>query len=225
MPELRFSINDELYLRDPQSTTFGKTILKNSIELMFELGFEAFTFKKLAIRMSSAEASVYRYFENKHKLLLFLTNWYWEWVLYSLQINTLNLENPEKKLEVVIHNIVNASIENVYTDYINENRLHQLIIQESTKAYHITNIDEENDLGFFLSYKKLVEHISTVILELNPNFLYPTSLASNLIEMANNQTYFAEHLPRLTDIKNDETKNEQIKHMLLFFTKKMVSPN
>ena len=33
-----------------------------------ELGFEAFTFKKLGINIESPESSIYRYFENKHTL-------------------------------------------------------------------------------------------------------------------------------------------------------------
>ncbi|MGC9344775.1 MAG: TetR/AcrR family transcriptional regulator, partial [Bacteroidales bacterium] len=67
---LQISPNQALYIKDPQSTNTGRNILKYSIPLMQELGFEKFTFKKLAASMGSSEISVYRYFENKHKLLL-----------------------------------------------------------------------------------------------------------------------------------------------------------
>ena len=65
---IQITLNERLYLRDPQATDLGKKIIKHSILLIDEIGFEAFTFKKLASRMSSTEASVYRYFENKHML-------------------------------------------------------------------------------------------------------------------------------------------------------------
>ena len=76
---IKISLNDRLYIRDPQGTTLGQKIIKHSILLIDKIGFEAFNFKKLANYMSSTEASVYRYFENKHLLLIYLVSWYWEW--------------------------------------------------------------------------------------------------------------------------------------------------
>ncbi|MEM8909339.1 MAG: TetR family transcriptional regulator, partial [Bacteroidota bacterium] len=65
---IKISLNERLYLRDPQETALGQKIIKHSILLIDEIGFEAFNFKKLAQQMDSTEASVYRYFENKHHL-------------------------------------------------------------------------------------------------------------------------------------------------------------
>lgn len=219
---IRFNLNDKLYHRDPQNTEFGQKLLSNSILLMDEVGFEAFTFKKLASRMNSAEASVYRYFENKHLLLLYLSSWYWEWVNYLIEINTKNVDDPLRKLKIVLHTIVNASVESDLTEYVNERVLHRIIIHESSKSYHVNSVDSENELGFFLSYKNVVEKVSLVILEVNPGFVYSKSLASNLFEMANNQIYFAEHLPRLTDIDNDNNILEELEKMLVFFALKLL---
>ena len=66
---IKMVLNDGLYQRDPQETVLGQKIIKHSIVLIDEIGFEAFNFKKLASCMKSTEASVYRYFENKHCLL------------------------------------------------------------------------------------------------------------------------------------------------------------
>ena len=77
-------------------------------------------------------------------------------------------------------------------------------------------------MGFFLSYKNVVEKVSLVILEVNPDFEYSKSLASNIFEMANNQIYFAEHLPRLTDIDNDKNILEELEEMLVFFALKLL---
>ena len=80
--QLSFSVNKNIYLRDPEGTELGKEIVKHSIELIYKLGFEQFTFKKLALEIGSTEATVYRYFENKHRLLLYILNWYWCYMEY-----------------------------------------------------------------------------------------------------------------------------------------------
>ncbi len=54
-----------VYLKNPESSDLGLKIISNSIEMVNELGFESFTFKKLGERIESPESSIYRYFENK----------------------------------------------------------------------------------------------------------------------------------------------------------------
>ena len=219
---IKFSLKDSLYSRDPQNTELGQRILKHSIILIDEIGLENFTFKKLAIEIESTEASMYRYFENKHQLLLFLTSWYWQWVQYLISIHTLNIEDPERRLQIMMKSIINATSENALTEYINENLLHNIIINEGSKAYHTHDVDEENKHGIFSSYKELAEIIAQAILAINPSFPYPHSLASNILEMANNQLYFAQHLPRLTDIKVPKGDLSQLETMMEFFVMKLV---
>ena len=221
--DIKFEINDSMFNRDPQETELGKKILEHSILLIDEIGFESFTFKKLAQKIGSAEKSVYRYFENKHMLLLFITSWYWEWVHYLIYINIKNVEDPERKLKIAITNLVEATSENPMNKYINENVLHQVIIKEGGKAYHVKDIDQENKAGLFLSYKTLVKLVSSIISEVNPDFAYSTSLASNLFEMANNQIYFAEHLPKLTSLKCTKKQNEDLITMLNLFSTKILA--
>ncbi len=220
---IQFEVHPALFLRDPQSSDYGKRVLSNSVLMFDELGFESFTFKKLAAEISSTEASVYRYFENKHKLLLYLQCWYWEWVNYLITINLINLEDPQKKLKVAIHNIVNAANESPLTPYINERVLHKVIIQEGSKAYHVHDIDEENKQGLFKSYKEVVGKVSNLIKEFNADFPYPNLLASNLFEMANNQIYFAEHLPRLTDIKKGKNEFQDLEEALCHICFKLLT--
>ena len=214
---IKISLNDRLYLRDPQDTTLGRKIIKESILLIDEIGFEAFNFKKLAIAMGSTEASVYRYFENKHFLLLYLVSWYWEWVSYLIDVNLMNIDDPHRKLKLIIQTFVHASKDNPSIDYVNESVLHRLIIAEGTKAYHTKEVDKENQEGFFINYKKLSEKVANVISEVNPQFPYPHTLASNLFEMANNHIYFAQHLPSLTDVVVKEDDFSEVEKMLEFF--------
>lgn len=221
--DIKFELNASLYNRDPQETELGKKIIEHSILMIDEIGFEAFTFKKLANRIESAEKSIYRYFENKHLLLLFLTSWYWEWVHYLILINIKNIDDPKKKLNIAIENLVNATSENPMNKYINENILHKVVIKEGGKAYHINQIDEENKAGMFYSYKALVKVLSNIISEIKPTFLYSISLASNLFEMSNNQIYFAEHLPKLTSLKCSKNQNKDLITMLNLFAEKILA--
>lgn len=217
------SIPQGLFIKDPLQSKLGKKIITHSILLLDEIGFEAFTFKKLAKAMDSNETTLYRYFENKHLLLLFLVVWYWNWVTYLIDYNTKNIDDPNKKLDLIIDNIVDATKENPSVDFVNEKVLHRIIITESAKAYHTKNIDEENQHGFYLNYKKLIQKIADVILEIDKKFPYPHSFASNLFEMANNEIYFAEHLPRLTDIKVKNENYDEVAKLLKFYKSRMIN--
>lgn len=219
---IKFTLHENLYIRDPQETELGRKILKEAIELMYQIGLENFTFKKLAIKISSAERSIYRYFENKHFLLLFLTSWYWEWVHYLISISIQNVDDPQDRLNKAIENIVLATSENTQTDYINENLLHKLVIKEGSKAYHTIAVDRENKVGLYASYKQLTQTISQLILDVNPKFPYASSFASSLFEMSNNQIYFAEHLPRLSSLEDNQDKEVRLIEMLQYFSDKLL---
>jgi AcrR family transcriptional regulator len=200
---IQFSLSEELFLRDPQQTAFGQKLLKHSIECMFEKGFESFNFKMLAQRMGSAEASIYRYFENKQQLLSYLCCWYWEWVHYLIDLHTMNITDPEQLLKIAIHELIYASEESSMTEYINENLLNQLVVMEGLKSLHFSNVDAQNEKGAFVTQKNLAGKIASFILLVNPKFRYSASLASTLIDMSLNQIYYASHLPRLSSISGE----------------------
>jgi AcrR family transcriptional regulator len=219
---IRITLNSGLYLKDPQESDLGRRIIKHSILLLEDLGFEQFNFKKLAEAMGSTEASIYRYFENKHLLLIYLVSWYWEWLSYMIQVKTFNVEDPRKKLEIILHSFVSVSEENPAIEYVNESSLHNVVISESTKVYHTKEVDQENKKGFFLNYKNMVALVAEVILEIKPDFPYPSALASNLFEMTNNHIYFADHLPRLTEIQAKSSMKEDVEKMLKYFVDKLL---
>ena len=221
--EIKMTLNKGLYLKEPQHSKLGRNIIQNSILLIDEFGFEAFTFKKLAKKIKSTEASIYRYFENKHLLLLFLVNWYWEWVSYLIYFNTINIKDSRNKLRIIIHSFVSASKDNPSVNYVNESKLHNIVIAEGGKAYHTKDVDAENIKGFFSSYQNLANKVSKVISEVSPSFEYPFALATNLFEMSNNQIYFAKHLPRLTDISVKEDDVNEVEKMLNYFVDKLLS--
>ena len=73
---VHIKVNEGIYLKDPDSSELGKGIVSEGLLLIDEIGLEKTTFKKLAQRLGTTEASIYRYFESKFKLLVYLTSWY-----------------------------------------------------------------------------------------------------------------------------------------------------
>ena len=63
-------VNNRVYIKNPESSDLGRKIVESSINLIDKVGYEAFTFRKLGLEIHSNEASIYRYFESKYKLLL-----------------------------------------------------------------------------------------------------------------------------------------------------------
>lgn len=193
-------INESIYLKDPDSSELGRRIIAGSIELINELGIESFSFGKLALHIGSTEASVYRYFESKHKLLLFLMSWYWRWMEYKLVFATSNVRSPVERLEravVLLTKPVDNDIAHSYVDVVT---LGKIVITESSKVYLTKMVDEENKYGSFAGYKQLVGRVSDIIEEIDGEFKYPHMLISTIIEGAHHQRFFQDHLPRLTDV-------------------------
>ncbi len=218
------NINQEIYLKDPKSTNLGRKIIETSIVLIDRYGLEDFNFKKLAREISSTESSIYRYFENKHYLFIYLINWYWEWTSTRIDIAIMNMEDPRKKLERIINTLTTASFIDMDIPFVDEEVLHRIVVREGSKAYHNKSVDNENSYGFFLSYKNLCKKISLIFQEINPDYKYPKSLSSTLVETCNNNIYFAKHLPRLTDINHSED-TEKIREQLYRMLFDMVLAN
>lgn len=198
--KLQLSLNPSMYLRDPQSSDLGKKIVSESIILIAEIGFEAFNFKKLSSIINSTEASVYRYFENKHRLLVYLIAWYWNYLEYRINFETHNITDPERKLLIALEFITKNLDDDENFPGISEKSLQQIVITESDKTYLTKNVDDNNKEGFFKGYKSLCETIASYISEINPNYDYPHSLVSTCMEASHQQIFFALHLPRLSDI-------------------------
>lgn len=211
--KLSIRLNDKLFLRDPETSDLGRRILKSSIELIHKLGFEAFTFKKLAEEIKTTEASVYRYFENKHRLLLYIITWYWSYLEYQVVFSLNNITDAETKIRCVIDLLARELDDSLGTLDFDKKALYAIVISESSKAYLSKDVDDNNQALLFKPYKDLCNRIALLFSAYNSAYLYPHSLASTVIEAAHFQYFFALHLPRLTDVKNKED-TETIKNFL-----------
>lgn len=208
------NIVKDIYVKDPLTSSLGCDIVRKSTEMIATMGFESFTFKKLAAEIHTTEASVYRYFENKYTLLLYLTSYYWAWAEYQLIFKNSNVTDPVVQLKNAVDVItMPKTIEDRWLD---QQHLLHIIINESSKSYMIKSVDRFNRHGMYYNYKKMVSMISDIILRINPAFQCAHMLVSTIIEGAHHQKYFARHLPSLTDEqKKDNSLSEFYYHLAL----------
>jgi len=208
--EVQIKMNASLYLRDPEQSELGKNIIKFSIELIQKNGFEAFTFKKLAEAIGTTEAGVYRYFENKHKLLVYIISWYWGWLEFQIGYQTKNVANPTSKLKKVITLLATTVEDDLMTGHVDESLLYQILISEGSKAYLTKQVGQDNKQHYFKPYKDLCNTVGNIILECNSKYKYPHSLASTIIEVAHLQNFFMHNLPSLTDFSKSKNEDQII---------------
>ncbi len=211
--QLHVQMNPALFLRNPEQSDLGRKIIKHGIQLINTNGFESFTFKKLSEDIGTTEAGVYRYFENKHKLLLYITSWYWSWLEYQINFQTNNIIDPEVKLKTVIRLLATSVKDDEQTSHVDESILHKIIISEGSKAYLTKQVGEDNKQQFFKPYKDLCALIGNIILECSPIYKYPKSLASTIIEMAHFQNFFMNNLPSLTDFGIEKEETEIVEYL------------
>ncbi|TGE08613.1 TetR/AcrR family transcriptional regulator [Hymenobacter fodinae] len=199
-------LNERLFLRDPQETELGRRLIGESVRLIDEIGLEQFTFRKLAQRMESTEASLYRYFENKHRLLVYLVSWYWAWLYYQIRFHTHNVPSPMQRLRLILGILTRAHHDDPTTTGLDEAALYRIVVNEASKSYLTRGVDQDDQAGLFREYKQLVAHISAVVSEIRPGYPYPHALASTLLEASRKQLFFAQHLPSCTDTTGEPTE-------------------
>ncbi len=201
--QVKFQVNDKIFLRNPENSVIGRDIVKKGIDLINEIGLEQFTFKKLAVLADTTEATIYRYFSSKHRLLLYILNWYWSYMEFLLVFRLQNITDTTQKLKIVL-DLLTKELPDSATDWdYNKKNLNQVVISESSKVYLVKEVAEINKNEVFKPYKQLCAKIAEIVTEYNPNYQYPKSLSSTLIETAHHQQFFSDFLPRLTDSTKD----------------------
>ena len=205
---IKIQVNDKVYVKDPETSALGKKIIQESIVLIDEIGFENFTFKKLGERIGSNESSIYRYFESKHKLLVYLSSWYWGWMEYRLVFETNNIVNSLEKLKKAITIISETVQDDSLTLHINESILNKIIIAEFTKTILTKEVDQENKEGFFLVYKRVINRIVEMIHLVNPDYEFAKSLASSVVEGSLHQHFLKNHLTTITNCDSMHSVSE-----------------
>ncbi|HRE78615.1 MAG TPA: TetR/AcrR family transcriptional regulator [Flavobacterium sp.] len=212
---IKINISPKIYVKDPETSELGKKILENSILLIDEIGFDNFTFKKLGQKIGSNESSIYRYFESKHKLLLYLSSWYWGWIEFKLVLSTNSISNPQDKLMKAIEIVTEEITTDNNQPHINEVILNKIIICEFSKSYLTKVVDDENKEGYFLIYKRVINRMIEMVNDVNPKFPYAKSLISTVVEGALHQHFLKNHFKSITDCSDTITPTEFFKSLVL----------
>ncbi|HRI78479.1 MAG TPA: helix-turn-helix domain-containing protein [Cyclobacteriaceae bacterium] len=207
-------MDESLYLRDPQSSRRGLAILSGGIIQMDAMGFEKFTFKRLAQEIGSTEATIYRYFENKHHLLQYLVGWYWTLVSFKIDFALRNIAEPMTKLRICLQ-VLSHTQPGLVFDAIEEAALRRIVISELDKIYLTKKVDKDYKDGALAPFRDACKKIADIIKEVDPHYPFPNSLTSSAVHASVHQVYFTKHLPVLSDFTNDPQRLHQNLHLFL----------
>ncbi|MCB0734405.1 MAG: TetR/AcrR family transcriptional regulator [Flavobacteriales bacterium] len=196
---LHIDINRNIYVKDPTTSDLGIRIVCESLQMINDQGLEAFTIGKLAKKIGTTESSVYRYFENKHKILIYLMSWYWGYLEYKVVFAMSNLSTDEDRLLNALSAVMDSIEDDEMINFLSLSILRDVVVSESAKAYLTKEVDESNRVGYYAGYKKLVGRLADLVTAINPKFNYAHALISTVIEGFHHQLHFAGHLPALTD--------------------------
>ncbi|WP_372756728.1 TetR/AcrR family transcriptional regulator [Mariniflexile sp.] len=208
LSNLKVSVPEKIYVKDPESSSLGKRIIEQSIILIDEIGFDSFTFKKLGASIGSNESSIYRYFESKHKLLLYLSSWYWAWIEYQLVFETHSISDKKEKLKKAIEIVTRTTKEDSNYTYISKVILNKIIINENSKSFLTKEVDQENKEGYFVIYKRIVRRLSDMIKDTSPDYEFASCLASTIMEGSLHQHFLKDHFLTITNCKPGVTPSD-----------------
>jgi AcrR family transcriptional regulator len=215
LKKTRVEVSPKLYFKEPYSSELGALIVKEGTQLIQEIGFEQFTFKKLAQGIGSTEAAIYRYFENKHMLLLYLNAWYWGWMEHNLVFLTSNIPDPRERLNIGLGLMVDGPrfLDNEFLDL---RKLRTVAINESIKGYFTRSVDAEHRSGLFAQVYSFGERIATIVRELNPEYSYPKTLVYTVMHASLLRSFNSLHLPEMIEIDSQGVESDRFFHQLVF---------
>ena len=201
-------VPDKLFVKDPLTSALGRSIVQEGLSMIDTLGMEAFTFRKLAMQLGTTESSLYRYFVSKHQLILYLVSLYWSG-MESLLNNLLPKRiTPGERIELLVGLVCRPADFGREINELSLSQLSRVVMNESSKAYLTKEVDAENKEGYFSSYKSFCSAMSRIVQEMAPDYAYPRTLVSTLVEGAHHERFFAEHLPSLTDFAGNPHMTE-----------------
>jgi len=217
--EVRIRVDEGLFLKDPESTDLGRAILKEGIQLIDDLGYEYFTFKKLATKIGSTEASVYRYFSSKRQLLKYIVSWYWHWLEYLLSLRTAGLGSPKRKIETAIDVLIFVDSTYSAMTYLDTKLLRRVIVAESARVA-LTREQKPREDKLFAGYIGLATMLKVMIKDLNPNYPFPMEFALTILASVHRQIHHADFISK--DIDSGRVIKDKDRSTLVNFLNHLV---
>ena len=189
-------VPENLYIKNPRESRVGKDILAHGAAMIAKCGIEAFNFLKLASECQCTEATIYRYFENKHKLLLYYLNLFWGWQEYFMVMRTHSVEEPGKRLKEVVSVLSHPEIPS-NTDPAYGANIVEIATSEGVKIHLSREVGAEITDGSMFVYYRLLKRISKFISDKKPKHKYPDTLAITIIDAALQTKFYQDRYPGL----------------------------
>lgn len=207
MAQIHVQPHASLHLRDPDASPTGRRILKEGLELMTDIGLEAFTFRKLADKAGCTEVTVYNYFANKQRLLQYFFQVYWLWLLANTG-ERITGEGARQRLSITIRTLCGIWPKGTLAAQLDPDTLRDLVILEGSKSFLHKNVDADNALKLFKPYKDLCAQVATALQACAPDVPQPRSFATMLLEMSHSLDFAMRHLPALTELSNGQDRKQ-----------------
>jgi AcrR family transcriptional regulator len=209
-----FHPDPALHLKDPASSDIGRALLVQGLDLMLELGLEAFTFRKLAQRAGTTEVTAYKYFANKQRLLQYYFQLYWLWLRQVGSHEVERAEEPQAVLGRVVQILCGIWPTTLPPLQLDPTGLRRLVIAEGMKSYLHKNVDDDNARRLFHPYKELSAFVASRLVACRADVPWPRSFATTVIEMAHSLPFLMEHLPSLTELSSRRDLKQLAEHLL-----------
>jgi len=178
-------VSEIFYLRNPHTTALGKKMIAQAIEMIDDVGYSQFTFKKLALSINSVEASIYRYFENKEHMLFYLVATYWTATNFRVKFYTQMLKSHEERLFTtidVLTGIQEASVPGLVFDRYEA--LQRIARKNYFYALTILKNKENGEVlekELFRLSKEIQDHLEASIKKLAPSFTHSALMADTIM--------------------------------------------
>ncbi len=185
--QLRLEVPAELFIKDPFSSELGAKIVEAAIQLINKIGYEDFTFKKLALSCKTTEATIYRYFHSKQQLLAYLCALYWSYTTLIIELEGEKLNSNSKKqlgslLQILSNNVELKSLSN--TLLIEE--LFRLVIKQWPKVNHLDGEQNTYLNDAVNAYKKVTQLFANVLHTIQPKLRYSLVYADTIVMAIHN---------------------------------------
>lgn len=199
---IQVKVDKRLYVNDPFNSDLGRKIIAEGTVQLNQIGVEKFTFRKLAKKTSCTEAAVYRYFENKYKLLNYIISWYYGWLEYHIVFTVNQKEEPSEKIDKLIELLTEPVETDPNVKDISNKDVHELVIRENIKVIHTVITDEELDKqGYSFAFNNIINRIQSLLEQLSCDPKTSRSLASFIFFQSQQMSFLSRH--RKTLVNND----------------------
>ena len=106
---------------------------------------------------------------------------YWAWVEYNLVMETHSITDPKEKIIQAV-TVLTRKVDNDSSNTpINLVLIHKIMISEFSKSFLTKSVDQENEQGLFVAYKRVHSRLQGFIKVANPSYNFSASLANTIL--------------------------------------------